>query len=47
VASIRGKVVATFQEPEFYRALMGMWLGKSLSDWMLKDAWLGLVKTNN
>ena len=47
VVSIRGKVVATFKEPEFYRALMGMWLGKSPSDWMLKDALLGVVKTNN
>jgi hypothetical protein len=47
VVSIRGKVVATFKEPEFYRALMGMWLGKSPSDWMLKDALLSVGKTNN
>ncbi len=47
IVSIRGKVVATFKEPEFYRALMGMWLGKSPSDWMLKDALLSVGKTNN
>ena len=47
VVSIRGKVVATFKEPEFHRALMGMWLGKSPSDWMLKDSLLNVGKTNN
>lgn len=44
VISIRGKVVATFKEPEFHQALLGIWLGKNPSDWMLKDALLGLGK---
>ena len=44
VISIRGKVVATFKEPEFHQALFGIWLGKIPGDWMLKDALLNVGK---
>ncbi|GAA6143729.1 chalcone isomerase family protein [Hydrogenophaga sp. 5NK40-0174] len=30
-----------FKEPEFFEAMMGIWLGKSPADWRLKDALLG------
>ena len=30
-----------FKEPEFFRALMGIWLGPQPADWKLKDALLG------
>jgi hypothetical protein len=30
-----------FKEPEFYHAMMGIWLGKLPADWKLKDALLG------
>lgn len=30
-----------FKEPEFYNAMMGIWLGKSPADWKLKEALLG------
>ena len=30
-----------FKEPEFYNAMLGIWLGKSPADWKLKDALLG------
>jgi hypothetical protein len=42
VISIRGKVMGQpFKDPEFFNALMGIWLGKNPSDWMLKEALLG------
>ncbi|NMM81171.1 hypothetical protein B2J86_09585 [Acidovorax sp. SRB_14] len=30
-----------FKEPEFFHALMGIWLGQQPADWKLKDALLG------
>ncbi len=30
-----------FKEPEFFEAMLGIWLGKSPADWRLKDALLG------
>jgi hypothetical protein len=30
-----------FKEPEFYNAMLSIWLGKSPADWKLKDALLG------
>ncbi|CAN7627527.1 chalcone isomerase family protein [Acidovorax sp. LjRoot117] len=30
-----------FKEPEFFNALMGIWLGNAPADWKLKDAMLG------
>jgi len=30
-----------FKEPEFFNALMGIWLGSQPADWKLKDALLG------
>ena len=41
VISVKGKVQgAPFKEPEFFAALMGIWLGKSPADWQLKNALL-------
>jgi hypothetical protein len=45
VLSSRGKVLgAPFKEPEFFHAMLDIWLGKEPADWMLKDALLGLSK---
>lgn len=42
VISVKGKVMgAPFKEPEFFKALMGIWFGPSPADWKLKDAMLG------
>ena len=42
VLSAKGKVLgAPFKEPEFFQAMLDIWLGKSPADWMLKDALLG------
>ena len=42
VLTIKGKVIGEpFREPEFYRALLGIWLGPKPADWKLKDAMLG------
>jgi hypothetical protein len=42
VISVNGKVEgAPIKEPEFYSALMKIWLGKSPADALLKDALLG------
>jgi hypothetical protein len=42
VILVKGKVVGSpFKEPEFYKALMGIWFGPSPADWKLKDAMLG------
>jgi len=30
-----------FKEPEFYSALLRIWLGPNPADWKLKDALLG------
>jgi Chalcone isomerase-like len=51
VISVNGKVEgAPIKEPEFYSALMKIWLGKSPADAQLKDALLGkapAVAANN
>ena len=45
VLTIKGKVEgAPFKEPEFFNALMLIWLGKKPADWQLKDALLGVKK---
>jgi len=42
VISIRDVPVGDpFPEPEFYGALLGIWLGRDPADWQLKDALLG------
>ena len=41
VVTVKGKVQGEpFKEPEFFRALMAIWLGPSPADWKLKDALL-------
>ena len=35
-----------FKEPEFFNALMGIWLGNAPADWKLKDALLGKAAAN-
>lgn len=41
--SVKGKVQgAPFKEPEFFAALMGIWLGKAPADWQLKNALLDI-----
>ncbi len=41
--NIKGKPQAeAFKEPEFYKALMGIWLGPVPADFKLKDALLGV-----
>jgi len=43
--TVKGKVEGeAFKEPEFYDALMRIWLGPKPADWMLKDALLGKSK---
>jgi hypothetical protein len=45
VLTIKGKVEgAPFKEPEFFNALLRIWLGPKPADWMLKDALLGKPK---
>lgn len=45
VLSVRGKLQGQpFKEPEFFHAMLDIWLGKDPADWMLKDALLGLSK---
>jgi hypothetical protein len=42
VITVKGKVQGEpFKEPEFFNALMGIWLGRSPADWMLKEQLLG------
>jgi hypothetical protein len=42
IISIKGKPYGEpFKEPEFFNALMSIWLGKQPADWKLKDALLG------
>lgn len=41
--TVRGKVQGEpFKEPEFFKAMMSIWLGPSPADWRLKDALLGV-----
>lgn len=43
VITVKGKVQGEpFKEPEFFKALMWIWLGQSPADWRLKDALLGI-----
>ena len=45
VLTIKGKVEGEpFKEPEFFNALMRIWLGPKPADWQLKDALLGKAK---
>ena len=45
VITVQGKVQGEpFKEPEFFNAMMGIWLGKSPADWQLKEALLGSQK---
>ncbi|MGE0099411.1 MAG: chalcone isomerase family protein [Hydrogenophaga sp.] len=45
VITVKGKVEGdAFKEPEFFDALMRIWLGPKPADWMLKDALLGKAK---
>jgi hypothetical protein len=45
VLTIKGQVEGEpFKEPEFFNALMRIWLGPKPADWMLKDALLGKAK---
>jgi hypothetical protein len=45
VLTIKGKVEGEpFKEPEFFNALMRIWLGKNPADWQLKEALLGQAK---
>ena len=42
VLTIKGKVEGEpFKEPEFFNALMSIWLGRSPADWQLKEQLLG------
>jgi hypothetical protein len=42
VLTIKGKVDGEpFKEPEFFNALMSIWLGRSPADWKLKEQLLG------
>jgi len=42
IISVRGvQQGEPFKEPEFYTALMRIWLGPNPADWKLKDALLG------
>lgn len=42
VISVKGVAQGEpFKEPEFFAALMGIWLGSKPADWKLKDALLG------
>jgi hypothetical protein len=43
VITVKGKVQGEpFKEPEFFKALMSIWLGPAPADWKLKDALLGI-----
>lgn len=42
VITVKGKVQGEpFKEPEFFNALMRIWLGNNPADWKLKDALMG------
>ena len=45
VLTVKGQVEGEpFREPEFFEALMRIWLGPKPADWALKDALLGIRK---
>ena len=42
IITVKGQVQGEpFKEPEFFNALLGIWLGHAPADWKLKDALLG------
>ncbi len=42
IITVKGKVQGdAFKEPEFFNALMRIWLGNNPADWKLKDALMG------
>ena len=42
IITVKGKPQGEpFKEPEFFNALLGIWLGNAPADWKLKDALLG------
>lgn len=42
VVTVKGQVQGEpFKEPEFFKALMSIWLGPNPADWKLKEAMLG------
>ena len=42
IITVKGKPQGEpFKEPEFFNALVGIWLGNAPADWKLKDALLG------
>ena len=42
IITVKGKPQGEpFKEPEFFNALMGIWLGNAPADWKLKEALLG------
>lgn len=42
VITVKGQAQGEpFREPEFFNALLGIWLGNAPADWKLKDALLG------
>ena len=46
VVTVKGQVQGEpFKEPEFFRALMSIWLGSSPADYQLKEALLGSPST--
>lgn len=48
VIAINGKILGQpSKDPEFFQAMLAIWLGKSPADWMLKDALLGVNPSNN
>ncbi|MEN9397201.1 MAG: hypothetical protein RLZ81_1731 [Pseudomonadota bacterium] len=47
IITVRGQVQGEpFKEPEFFRALMSIWLGPAPADYKLKENLLGVVKSN-
>ena len=43
IITVKGKVQGEpFKEPEFFKALMAIWLGATPADFKLKDALLGI-----
>ena len=47
VINVQGKVAGDpFKAPEFYSAMLRIWLGTSPADWQLKEALLGLNQAN-
>lgn len=48
VLTVRGQIEGEpFKEPEFFDALLRIWLGPKPADWQLKDALLGKVRSSN